>query len=64
MAVAHARRDFFALSDGEPYRTAIEESALRVRFADTAVPLDDVLDRLERKEVIAKRRGDRLIPVL
>ncbi len=56
-------RDFFALSGGRPYQNPIEEAALRPRFAETLVPLDDVLDRLEKKGVIAKHRGGRLLLV-
>ncbi len=61
---AEVVRDFFPLSGGKPYRNPIEESALRARFAETLVPLDDVLDRLERKGIVAKRRGGLLILVL
>lgn len=57
---AEVVRDIVVLAYGDPYRTPIKEDSLRSRFAGTSVPLDDILDGLERKGVLAKHRGDRL----
>lgn len=57
---AEVVRDIVVLANGDPYRTPIKEDAIRLRFADTLVPLDEVLDGLERKGVLARHRGDRL----
>ncbi len=54
---AEVVRDFFVLSTGRPYDAPVEEAALRKRFVDTSVPLDAVLDKLERNGIVAKRRG-------
>lgn len=60
---AEVVRDFFALSAGRPYDTPIEETALRRRFDETSLSLDAVLDKLERKGIVAKRRGGMLLLV-
>lgn len=58
---AEVVRDFFALSSGRPYDVPIREADLRLRFVDTVVPLDEVLDALQRKKIITKRRPEHLI---
>lgn len=54
---AEVVRDFFALSTGDPYRHPIPEPALRERFTHTTIPIDEVLDTLERKGIIVSHRG-------
>ncbi|MFT4083905.1 MAG: hypothetical protein QM638_15090 [Nocardioides sp.] len=56
-------RSFFSLSNGKPYDNPVAEQALRAKFAGTAIALDDLLDGLERKGVVSKRRGGSLILV-
>lgn len=56
-------REMFALSHGDPYRTPVAETMLTSRFHGTLVPIDDVLDRLIDKGVVAERRDGRLVVV-
>jgi hypothetical protein len=56
--------DFFTLTAGRPYQTPVKEEALRARFAETLIPLDEVLDHLERKGIVTTRRGGLLSLVL
>lgn len=60
---AEVVRDVFDLSGGRPYDVPIKEDDLRARFAETLVPLNTVLDSLERKGIVAKRRGGLLLLV-
>ncbi|MGV0041663.1 hypothetical protein [Mycobacterium colombiense] len=50
-----------ALAGGHPYTTPVQESKLHAAYIDATVSLDELLDSLERKNVIQKRRVGQLI---
>ena len=50
-----------ALAGGRPYTTPVPEAKLHAAYVDATVSLDALLDSLELKKVIQKRRGGRLI---
>jgi len=53
-----------ALSGGRPYSTPVAESRLQAAYVDATVSLDELLDSLEKKDVIEKRRGGQLLLTL
>jgi hypothetical protein len=49
------------LAGGRPYTTPVPESRLHDAYFEATVSIDTLLDSLERKNIIQKRRPDQLI---
>jgi hypothetical protein len=59
-AEAELVRIIFAAAPGNPYRESVPEADVRRAYRKYRDPIDDLLDAIEKKGVIEKRRGGRI----